>query len=183
MKSREHVSRKQVIVYIGFGSNVGDRQENVLNALLYLKKSPFISIQKVSSLYETEAVGYTEQSDFLNGVVEISTGTSPAQLLSFVQDIEKRLGRRRAVRWGPRTIDLDILLYGEKIVESDELVIPHKEMQNRSFVLVPLAEIAPAVVIPGTGKTVSQLLKDTTDSSRIQLYMTSADVKQKVKEV
>jgi 2-amino-4-hydroxy-6-hydroxymethyldihydropteridine diphosphokinase len=177
------VSRKRAVVYIGFGSNVGDRQQNVFNALLELQKSPFVSIQKVSSFYETDPVGYTEQADFINGVVEIATDLSPAQLLSFVQGIEQKLGRTRTVRWGPRMIDLDILLYDETVLKSDELVIPHREMHKRRFVLGPLAEIAPDIMIPGTEKTVSQLLNDTTDSSRIQPVKTSADVEQKVKEV
>ena len=171
------------LAYIGLGSNVGDRLRTAVRALSLLQKSEKVTIQNVSSLYETEAIGYEAQGDFINGVAELSTHLPPMRLLRLLQDIEKRLGRTREFRWGPRTIDLDILLYGDLVYASDELTIPHREMQNRRFVLVPLAEIAQNYEVPGTRKRVSQLLADTADTSRVRLYMTSADVKEKLKEV
>ena len=171
------------LAYIGFGSNVGERLRTVLSALSLLQASPGLSICSVSSLYETEAVGYEKQADFINGVVAVFTRLRPLRLLRRLQTVEKRLGRMREIRWGPRTIDLDILLYGDLVLVSDELTIPHPEMQNRRFVLVPLAEIAQDDHVPGTGKRIGQLLAATTDKSRVDLFMTSADVKEKLKEV
>jgi len=147
-----------------------------------LNQSVSICIQDVSNIYETEPVGYTDQDDFLNGAVKISTRLTPVELLCVVQDIEKKLGRTRLVLWGPRTIDLDILLYNDQIIREKDLIIPHPELQNRRFVLLPLADIAQDVIVPSTGKTIQKLLAETSDHSRIHLYQTSADVKQKLAE-
>lgn len=171
------------IAYIGFGANVGDRQATIFRALAALKTTPQMCLRKVSSLYETEAVGYIEQDDFLNGVVEIVTFLTPFVLLQNVQRIEQSLGRKRDFRWGPRTIDLDILLFDDLVIESKELIIPHQELHNRRFVLQPLAEIAADLRVPRFEKKVTDLLAETSDKSAIRLYKTSAIVEQKLKEV
>lgn len=176
-------STKNFPVFIGFGANVGDRETTILHALAALKNAPQMTIHKVSNLYETEAVGHTEQDDFLNGVVEISTLLTPLELFHNLQHIEQRLGRKRYIRWGPRTIDLDILLFDGLVFESEALVIPHKELVNRRFVLQPLADLAADFCVPGCGKKVSDLLASTFDKSAIRLYRTSDAVEQKLKEV
>ena len=170
-------------VFIGMGSNCGNRFDYILKALLDLKKTPGISIVKLSGLYETEPVGYLDQSDFLNGVVHLSTNESPVGLLKVTQDIEKKLGRQRDIRWGPRTIDLDILLFDDLFINSMELVIPHPEMKNRRFVLEPLAEIASKMLFPNSSQNIAQILAVVSDSSRIRLYESAANMEQKFKEV
>ena len=171
------------VAYIGFGSNLGDRLKTVLNALAFIQSSPGILIQNLSSLYETKAVGYVEQPDFLNGAAEITTDLNPIELLRILQRIENKLDRIRIKRWGPRTIDLDILLFDDLVYESDELTIPHREIVNRRFVLQPLAEIAKDLAVAGTGRTVNQLLAHAKDTSGVRLFMTSVDVLQKLNEV
>ena len=138
-KPSEHSST----AYIGLGSNVGDREKNIEEAINLLEGTKEIKIRKVSSLYETEPRGYKEQNKFLNGALELETTLPPRQLLRVLQRIERELGRRRIIKWGPRTIDLDILLYGSLKIEERALKIPHPEMLRRDFVLTPLKEIAP----------------------------------------
>lgn len=145
-----------IIAYISIGSNVGDKQVNCRKAIDHLVELG--RIISVSSLYYTEPVGYKEQEDFINAVAAVETSCSPLELLSRCHSIEDRLGRRRTVRWGPRTIDLDILLYGDLVMNQVDLVIPHPLMTRRKFVLAPLSEINPAVVHPILNKTAAQLL-------------------------
>lgn len=133
-------------VFIALGSNLGDRRVVIRTALDLLEKNPSIKIKKVSSLIETKPVDGPPQPFYLNGVVEISTDLGPADLLHYLQTVEKRLGRKRGIKNGPRTIDLDILLYGDRIIRTDELTIPHPRMWERDFVVKPLREIAPAIV-------------------------------------
>ena len=169
-------------VFISFGSNRGERFDTIFKALFALKKTPGISIIDISSLYETEPVGYTNQPDFINGVVRIETDTDPYELLRKTQKIEHKLGRQRDVRWGPRTIDLDILLFDDQTIDSAELVIPHQEIKNRRFVLEPLAEIAGDMIFPNSSKCIMQLLAETTDTSQIRLVCSGIAVEQKLKE-
>jgi 2-amino-4-hydroxy-6-hydroxymethyldihydropteridine diphosphokinase len=129
------------IVYISLGTNVGDRENYLKEAIESLKQHPSMQLESVSSIYETDPVGYIDQPNFLNLVVKIFTSLSPQELLEVTQTIENELGRKREIRWGPRTIDLDILLYNHENIETDQLRIPHPRMFERSFVLIPLKEI------------------------------------------
>ncbi|HEY4600529.1 MAG TPA: 2-amino-4-hydroxy-6-hydroxymethyldihydropteridine diphosphokinase [Cerasibacillus sp.] len=134
-------------VYLGLGTNIEPRKSHLEKALEQLKQNEAITIVKQSNRYETAPVGYTEQADFLNMVVEIKTTLSPELLLDRCQTIEKELGRERTIRFGPRTIDLDILLYNEENIKTERLTVPHPRMHERGFVLIPLAEIAPHIKI------------------------------------
>ena len=144
-------------VYIALGSNIGDREASLREAIKFLKNHSSIKISKISSLYESEPVGPVKQGNFYNMVVEIETELTPENLLSVCQLIEQRLKRKKTVKWGPRTIDLDILLYDSLEVNLEELIIPHPEMKNRAFVLVPLLEIAPEAKLP-SGETLRNYL-------------------------
>ncbi|MBV8781759.1 MAG: 2-amino-4-hydroxy-6-hydroxymethyldihydropteridine diphosphokinase [Phycisphaerae bacterium] len=146
------------IAYIGFGSNLGDRRATIESALQQLRETPGIQVRAVSSLLENAAVGGPADSPpFLNGVAELTTERPPLDLLDRLLKIERNLGRVRSERNAPRTIDLDLLLYGEMILQSESLVLPHPRMRERIFVLEPLAEIAPALRLP-TGESVRELL-------------------------
>lgn len=129
-------------VYLSLGSNVGDSLENLLQALLLLQEKGIV-LREVSSIYQTAAIGYTRQADFLNMVVSGSTKLSPGETLTLCLAIEKKLGRVRTERWGPRTLDLDLLFCGEYKLNTPQLQLPHPRFRERAFVLVPLQEIAP----------------------------------------
>jgi len=146
-----------VTAYIGLGANLGDREANINKALVELVRFGAGRLTRVSSIYETEPVGIREQPDFLNAVVEIETEIGPTGLLAALSEIERRIGREKTVKWGPRKIDLDILLYGDKSFAEDNLEIPHPEMHQRAFVLTPLAEIAPQAKHPVSGLTARQM--------------------------
>lgn len=137
-------------VFLGLGSNVGDRENQLKEAIRLLGEQPGIEVVKVSSFYETEPVGYVDQPDFLNLCIEIQTELSPKAVLESGLAIEQQLHRVRKERWGPRTLDIDILLYGDQIIEEEDLTIPHPRMTERAFVLIPLQEIAPDKVEPRT---------------------------------
>ncbi|PKM78875.1 MAG: 2-amino-4-hydroxy-6-hydroxymethyldihydropteridine diphosphokinase [Firmicutes bacterium HGW-Firmicutes-13] len=148
------------LAYLGLGSNLGDRISYLNKAVDILNSHEHISVIKVSSFYETDPVGYEEQGKFMNCVVLCETELSPYELLKYIQKIEITLKRVRTIRWGPRTIDVDILMYGDlEINDEPHLVIPHLRMTEREFVLTPLAEIAPEAVHPSTGSTAAELLK------------------------
>jgi 2-amino-4-hydroxy-6-hydroxymethyldihydropteridine diphosphokinase len=147
-------------VCISLGSNVGDKAKNIISAYEHIIALEGIYSSKFSRLYETSPVGGPLQPLFLNAAMCIETELSPALLLRQVQDIETALGRIRTIKWGPRTIDIDILLYGSKIIHDEQLTIPHPLMHKRMFVLEPLSEIAPDIVHPVLKKTVFQLYKE-----------------------
>ncbi|HZS75452.1 MAG TPA: GTP cyclohydrolase MptA [Ktedonobacteraceae bacterium] len=144
-------------VYLALGSNIGDRRANLAAALQRLRD--VIDITSISSLYETEPVGYLEQPRFFNMVIQGQTALSPEELLKYAKDVEIALGRQPTFRNGPRPIDIDILFYNHTQLTKDNLVIPHPRMAERAFVLVPLAEIAPELVDPASGKQVQDLLQ------------------------
>jgi 2-amino-4-hydroxy-6-hydroxymethyldihydropteridine diphosphokinase len=138
---------------LGIGSNLGDRRRNVERAVELLAADGGVEVVRVSRLIETQAVGGPPQGDYLNGAVSVLTVHSPSELLALLQGVEATLGRVRAERNGPRTIDLDILLFDDATVADPELDVPHPRMLERAFVLEPLAEIAPDHVHPASGKT------------------------------
>ncbi|GGK01252.1 2-amino-4-hydroxy-6-hydroxymethyldihydropteridine pyrophosphokinase [Lentibacillus kapialis] len=135
-------------IYLALGSNIEPRNKYLAKALEALESHRQITIIKKSSVYKTAPVGYIEQADFLNMVIELETSLLPLELLDVCQDIEKQLNRRRKIRFGPRTIDLDILIYNQENRETERLILPHPRMHERAFVLIPLDEIAPNLAIP-----------------------------------
>ncbi len=147
-------------VYLSIGSNIGDREAFLREAIRQLDEHPECTVKKVSSLINTEPYGGVEQEDFLNGAVLLETLLSPHELLQFLHQLEEQAGRKRTVRWGRRTLDLDILLYDRQVIEEEELQIPHIDMHNRRFVLEPMTEIAPFVRHPLLHKTMAELLKE-----------------------
>ncbi|OGC02650.1 2-amino-4-hydroxy-6-hydroxymethyldihydropteridine diphosphokinase [candidate division KSB1 bacterium RBG_16_48_16] len=169
--------------FIGIGSNSGDRLAAIQSAITMLSKTARPDRVVISSIYETEPFGYRNQAYFLNGVIEIATPLNPLETLRCLQRIERELGRKRGIKWGPRTIDLDILAIEGFECEKKELTVPHPGLAERRFVLVPFDEIAPCFVIARLNKTVRQLLNQTTDESQVNLYITSGALMKKLKEV
>jgi 2-amino-4-hydroxy-6-hydroxymethyldihydropteridine diphosphokinase len=157
-------------VFIGMGSNLGDRALQLQKALELIGVMPSTKILRMSSIYETSPVGIPDQPRFLNAVIELSTSMVPVDLLKEMEKIERELGRMEITRWGPRTIDLDILLCDDDVIVSDELTIPHPRMTERKFVLVPLAELDPAVVHPVEHKTVETILARCSSTEDVVWY-------------
>ncbi|WAA09464.1 2-amino-4-hydroxy-6-hydroxymethyldihydropteridine diphosphokinase [Fervidibacillus albus] len=165
------------IAYLSLGSNIGRREEYLSRAIKQLEETGQIVITNFSSIYETDPVGYKNQSNFLNMVIEVRTKLTPEQLLKAGLTIEKRLGRKRDIRFGPRTIDIDVLLFNEERIQTNELTVPHPRMNERSFVLIPLAEMNGAIHLPAVGVSVEQQVKVLgTDGVRLWIQKTSEDV-------
>jgi 2-amino-4-hydroxy-6-hydroxymethyldihydropteridine diphosphokinase len=157
--------------HIALGSNLGNRAANLRTALEMLAQTAGISITAVSAIYETAPVGGPEQDPYLNACAALVTKLTPTRLLLMMLDIEKKMGRVRKVRWGPRIIDLDLLLYGEIMMNTPLLELPHPRMSERDFVLIPLADIAPNQVIPGLNQTVALILAGRPMNEEVKLYL------------
>ncbi|MGG0657410.1 2-amino-4-hydroxy-6-hydroxymethyldihydropteridine diphosphokinase [Rummeliibacillus pycnus] len=146
-------------VYISLGSNMGDKEEILRHAVQLLQQHKGIKVVKLSSIYETDPVGFLDQEVFLNMVILVHTSLSAQEILEVCQEVESELKRVRIIRWGPRTIDLDILLYNHDNIETEALIVPHARMHERAFVLVPLVEIAPELKFPLTEEALQTMLE------------------------
>jgi len=145
--------------YLGLGSNLGDRRAHIEEAVRRLGATEGITVTRLSSKYDTAPVGGPVQPRYLNAACEVETSLSPRELLAAALRIEREMGRRREVRWGPRIIDIDILLYGESVIEDAEPVVPHPRLAEREFALEPLAEIAPKLRHPVTGRAIEVMFR------------------------
>ena len=154
------ITRKWHRVYLALGSNMGDKEAYIRQGIEGLSASPDCRVKKVSDFIVTKPYGVTDQEDFLNGCLEMETLLTPEELLELLHELEAAADRKRDLRWGPRTLDLDILFYDDAVIGMPELMIPHADMANRSFVLRPLAQIAPGMVHPILHKTVLQMLAE-----------------------
>ena len=158
-----------ITIYIALGTNIGEREDNLLQALRLLPESG-VHIRRVSSIYETEPVDYLDQEWFLNAVLEGETELDALDLLSALRVIEARMGSKKAFAKGPRKIDLDILLYGNETIDTPELQVPHPRMLERKFVLIPLAEIAPGLRHPSWKSGVAHILAASADHSAVKKF-------------
>ena len=147
-----------VKAYLGLGSNIGDRAHQLQQAIRIIDQYQYIDVTSISPIYETEPVGYTDQPQFLNLCIEIETTLDPQELLKRCLETEEALYRVRKIRWGPRTLDVDILLYGNEIIEEDNLIIPYPRMAERAFVLIPLNDIASKHIEPRSQKLIENLV-------------------------
>lgn len=156
--------------FLSLGSNMGSRESFLKQAISRLHQSPNVQVTAISSIYETDPVGYTDQGLFLNMVVRISTTLSPLELLKLCLDVEKEMGRIREFKWGPRVIDLDILLYNKENIKMEALHIPHPRMRERAFVLVPLLEIDRSLVLPNSDTPLVEVLDEIPDKEGVRLW-------------
>jgi len=156
------------IVYIGIGSNIGDKVNQCERAISEILKVDHHKLLAKSSLFKTQPIGYTSQDWFVNGVIKIETDLGASELLRTLKTIESRLGRMETFRWGPRTIDLDILFFDDAEIHTEELQVPHPFIQERQFVLIPLAEIDQHLVHPVFKKTVQELLNDIKEDQGVE---------------
>jgi 2-amino-4-hydroxy-6-hydroxymethyldihydropteridine diphosphokinase len=154
-------------VYLALGTNLGDRAGNLRAAMAALP--PHVTVTKKSPVYETQPWGMADQPAFLNMVLRGKTQLAPMELLKYLKDLETRLGRRPSIRYGPRIIDIDMLFYDDVILKTPKLTIPHPDLHERAFVLVPLADLAPGLVHPVIGKTIRQLLAEV-DTTGVEKY-------------
>lgn len=159
---------KLTIAHLGLGSNLGDREQNLAQALRLLSSK--VTVDRASSVYETEPVGYGEQPLFLNAVCRVSTNLPPQELLILAKSIEAKLGRLPSFTNASRPIDVDILFYDDQIIETQDLTIPHPRLVERAFVLIPLAEIAPDLIHPGNGKSIAELASRFGESSTVRKW-------------
>ena len=159
---------------MGIGSNIGDAAANCAAAVKRVSDVDDVRVLRCSSLYKTQPVGFEEQDWFVNGVVEIRTMLGPRALMNAMQGVEGEMGRKRCEKWRPRIIDIDILLYGQAVIEEEELVIPHAEFHKRRFALVPLNEIAPCAIHPTFGISVGGLVDRLKDKNKVE-WLSGAD--------
>lgn len=159
------------LAYLSLGSNLGDKETNLQKAVDLIGKIPGVQIRAKSSLYQTDPVGYLNQDWFLNAVLKVETSLSPLELLDKTQEVEAALGRKRLIHWGPRSIDIDILLYNQETILLPRLTIPHPEMHKRGFVLVPLNEIDSTLSVPSLG-LVKDILNRLEDFDSVLLVKT-----------
>ena len=160
----------KAVAYISLGSNIDDRLGYLHDAVNLLQQDQKIDVNAVSSVYETDPVGYTEQENFLNIVIQVNTSYQAEELLKKCLDIEQTLGRKREIRWGPRTVDLDILLYNQDNIETEHLSVPHPRMHERAFVIIPLVEIEPNIQLPTMDQPLSVVLERMTDKEGVRLW-------------
>lgn len=156
------------MIFLGLGSNVGNREENIKLAIRSLSQNSNVTVVHSSSLYETEPVGYVEQASFLNAVVQIDSRLSPREILTICQEIEAQMGRERIIHWGPRNIDIDLLSYDGIILNTADLILPHPFLAERRFVLVPLAEISQSIILDNF--TATDLLLRCKDHGEVKIY-------------
>lgn len=168
----EQLKDEPVTAYLGLGSNLGDRMASFNEAVSRLRIPGVLTVVRTSSIYETDPWGYTSQPDFLNCVLEVETRLPPTKLLKRIEKVEQEIGRTSSWRYGPRLIDVDILLYGDLCLEltDPDLVIPHPRMNQRAFVLVPLAEIAGEAIHPGIRRTITDLASSVEGREGVRLW-------------
>ncbi|MGN1400781.1 MAG: 2-amino-4-hydroxy-6-hydroxymethyldihydropteridine diphosphokinase [Bacillus sp. (in: firmicutes)] len=156
--------------YLSLGSNLDGRLEYLRDAVEALRKDSCITLERVSSVYETDPVGFTDQGKFLNLCIKIKTVYTASELLNVCMSIEKVLGRKRVIKWGPRTIDLDILLFNHENIETDNLSVPHPRMHERAFVIIPLLEIEPNIQMPNMEQPLKEIVEGIPDKKGVRLW-------------
>lgn len=159
-------------VFLGFGSNISDRLKFINTAASYIRSCSDIEVVSASSVYETEPWGVKNQNNFFNCVLNVKTSFSPVELLNFIKDVEVKTGRKNRERWYEREIDIDVLFFNDLVLESGDFCVPHKEVVNRRFVLVPMCEVNSKFVHPVLKKSMSELLEITKDNSKVVLHKT-----------
>lgn len=158
------------IAFIALGSNLGERFQYLKKAVVQLTNHECVELINTSSIYETDPIGYEEQSAFLNMVLKIRTSLSSLSLLTLLQEIERGYGRKRDIRWGPRTLDLDILLFNQENIETEQLEIPHPRMTERAFVMIPLFEVDHDVQLPNQAHSISSIIDSLQDKEGVRVW-------------
>lgn len=156
--------------YIALGSNMGDRFGYLTQAIILLESHENIAVENTSSIYETDPVGFTDQDQFLNMAIQVRTSLGPMELLDTCLEIELKLGRKREMKWGPRTLDLDILLFSHENIETEKLTIPHPRMSERAFVILPLLEMDPNLTLPNMKESLKNCLLSIPDREGVRIW-------------